>query len=81
MPKASIKEMFVRTPGYVDRIRKRANPCDRRSMRPTRFELVIDLKIAAALDLNIPQLLVQGSWQACVVLGPKFEVRRRRASC
>ena len=53
MPEASINEMFVRTPGSVDRILKRANPATCRSMRPTRFELVIDLKIAAALDLTI----------------------------
>jgi ABC-type uncharacterized transport system substrate-binding protein len=80
LPEASINEMFVRTPGSVDRILKRANPCDLSIDAPDKFELVIDLKTAEALDLTIPQSLPQGIWQACVVLGARFEVRRR-ASC
>jgi putative ABC transport system substrate-binding protein len=62
--------MFVRTASYVDRIPKTGNPATCRSRRPTTFELVIDLKTAAALDLTIPRSLLQGTWQGCVVLGP-----------
>jgi len=55
----SLVELWRRHAYFVDKILKGANPANIPIEQPTRFELVINLKIAKALGLKIPQTLVQ----------------------
>jgi len=51
-------EQFRRVAGYVDRILKGEKPADLPVQAPTKYELVINLKTAKTLGINVPDSLL-----------------------
>jgi ABC-type uncharacterized transport system substrate-binding protein len=53
-----IATQFQQAAGYVDRILRGAEPASLPVQEPTKFELVINLNTAKALDLTVPPTLL-----------------------
>ena len=53
-----IPDIFQRTATYIDRVLNGAKPADLPAQAPTKYELVINLKTAKAVGLEVPPSLL-----------------------
>jgi putative ABC transport system substrate-binding protein len=56
-----VRDLFRRSAAYVDRILKGTKPGELPVQAPTKFELVINMKTAKALGLNVPHGLLNAA--------------------
>jgi putative tryptophan/tyrosine transport system substrate-binding protein len=54
----NLREMYVNAASYSDRILRGEKPADLPVQTPTKYELVINLKVAKALGLQVPNDLL-----------------------
>jgi len=54
----SVRDLFHRSAQFVEKILKGANPANLPVEQPTKFELVINLNVAKALGITVPDTIL-----------------------
>ena len=54
----NISDLFRRTGDFVDKILRGAKPADLPVEQPTKFDLIVNLKTAKALGIEVPPTLL-----------------------
>ena len=55
---ANIPSLFRQAADYVDRILRGQKPADMPVQQPTKFEMIVNLKGARAIDITLPATLL-----------------------
>jgi putative tryptophan/tyrosine transport system substrate-binding protein len=55
---ANVPDLYRRSAEYVDKILRGAKPGDLPVEQPTKFELIVNLKVAKELGLDVPAKLL-----------------------
>jgi putative ABC transport system substrate-binding protein len=54
----TLRELYGMEAAFTDKVLKGASPADTPAQQPTRFQLVINLKVARAIGIEIPPAIL-----------------------
>jgi len=85
---ANVPDLFRRADDYVDKILRGVKPPDLPVEQPTKFDLVINLKAAKALGLNVPLTIIaradeviEQELQVCGLIATTTKISQQQPIC